>query len=28
MNAGFHNLTVLTYDHVLTRARRIAGLDG
>jgi hypothetical protein len=22
MNAGFHNLTVLTYDHVLTRARR------
>lgn len=28
MNASFHNLTVLTYDHVLTRARRIAGLDG
>lgn len=28
MNAGFHNLTVLTYDHVLTRARRIVGLDG
>lgn len=27
MNAGFHNLTVLTYDHVLTRARRIVGLD-
>lgn len=28
MNAGFHNLTVLTYDHVLIRARRIVGLDG
>jgi hypothetical protein len=28
MNAGFHNLTVLTYDHVLTRAKRIVGLDG
>lgn len=28
MNAGFHNLTVLTYDHVLTRARRIVGFDG
>jgi len=27
MNAGFHNLTVLTYDHVFTRARRIAGID-
>jgi len=26
-NASFHNLTVLTYDHVLARARRIAGLD-
>lgn len=28
MNASFHNLTVLTYDHVLTRACRIVGLDG
>lgn len=28
MNAGFHNLTVLTYDHVLTRARRIVGIGG
>lgn len=27
MNAGFHNLTVLTYDHILTRACRIVGLD-
>jgi hypothetical protein len=27
LNASFHNLTVLTYDHVLARARRIAGLD-
>lgn len=27
MNAGFHNLTVLTYDHVLTRAKRIVGTD-
>lgn len=28
MNASFHNLTVLTYDHVLARARRISGIDG
>lgn len=28
LNASFHNLTVLTYDHVLARARRISGLDG
>lgn len=27
LNASFHNLTVLTYDHVLTRARRISGID-
>lgn len=27
MNAAFHNLTVLTYDHVFTRACRIIGLD-
>lgn len=26
LNAGFHNLTVLTYDHVLDRARRIVGM--
>lgn len=25
MNASFHNLTVLTYDHVLSRAERIIG---
>lgn len=28
MNASFHNLTVLTYDHVLTRAKRIVGING
>lgn len=27
LNAGYHNLTILTYDHVLNRARRICGLD-
>lgn len=27
MNAGFHNLSVLTYDHVLTRPRRIVGIE-
>jgi len=27
MNSSFHNLTVLTYDHVLARARRISGID-
>lgn len=26
-NASFHNLSIMTYDHVLARARRIAGLD-
>jgi len=26
LNASFHNLTVLTYDHVLARARRINGI--
>jgi len=25
LNAGYHNLTIMTYDHVLTRAKRIAG---
>lgn len=28
LNASFHNLTVLTYDHVHTRARRICGIEG
>jgi hypothetical protein len=27
LNSSFHNLTILTYDHVLARARRIAGLE-
>jgi hypothetical protein len=27
MNAGFHNLTVMTYDHVLERAKRIVGVN-
>lgn len=27
LNASYHNLTVLTYDHVLERARRISGVD-
>lgn len=27
LNAGFHNLTIMTYDHVLDRAKRIVGLD-
>jgi len=26
LNAGYHNLTIMTYDHVLARARRIVGL--
>ena len=26
LNASFHNLTVLTYDHVIARARRISGI--
>src|SRR5882672_8681214 len=26
-NASFHNLSVMTYDHVLARARRIAGME-
>lgn len=26
LNDSFHNLTVLTYDHVLARARRISGI--
>ena len=27
LNASYHNLSILTYDHVLERARRIAGVD-
>lgn len=27
MNAGFHNLSIMTYDHVLARARRIIGFN-
>lgn len=27
LNAGYHNLTILTYDHVLDRARRIISND-
>lgn len=27
LNAGYHNLSILTYDHVLNRARRICGID-
>lgn len=27
LNTSYHNLTVLTYDHVLSRARRICGVD-
>ncbi|MGI9086853.1 MAG: hypothetical protein ACR2HH_03785 [Chthoniobacterales bacterium] len=27
LNAGFHNLQVMTYDHVLTRAKRMLALD-
>lgn len=28
LNAGYHSLTILSYDHVLDRARRILGLGG
>lgn len=27
LNAGFHNLHVMTYDHVLSRAKRMIGMD-
>lgn len=27
MNAGFHNLTIMTYDHVLDRAKRMVGVN-
>ncbi len=26
LNAGFHNLTIMSYDHVLARAQRILDL--
>jgi len=26
MNSGYHNLTIMTYDHVIERAKRIVGL--
>jgi hypothetical protein len=26
LNAGFHNITIMTYDHVLGRAKRIVGI--
>jgi Domain of unknown function (DUF4263) len=26
LNAGYHNLSVMTYDHVVTRAKRMVGL--
>jgi hypothetical protein len=28
LNASYHNLTVMTYDHVVARARRILDLPG
>ena len=27
LNSGYHNLTIMTYDHVLKRAKRIVGHD-
>jgi len=27
LNSGYHNLTIMTYDHVLERAKRIVGYD-
>ncbi len=27
LNSSYHNLSILTYDHVLSRAKRILGLD-
>ena len=27
LNSSYHNLTILTYDHVLSRAKRILGID-
>jgi len=28
LNSSYHNLTVLTYDHVLARSKRVLGLEG
>jgi len=28
LNSSYHNLTIMTYDHVLSRAKRILGIDG
>lgn len=28
LNTSYHNLTILTYDHVLQRAKRIVGVEG
>ena len=28
LNSSYHNLTIMTYDHVLERAKRILGMDG
>jgi hypothetical protein len=27
LNSSYHNLTIITYDHVLSRAKRILGID-
>ena len=27
LNAGYHNLTVMTYDHVAQRAKRMVGVE-
>jgi hypothetical protein len=27
LNASYHNLTIMTYDHVLRRAKRILGIN-
>lgn len=27
LNAGYHNISIMTYDHVLSRAKRIVGLE-
>jgi hypothetical protein len=28
LNSSYHNITIMTYDHVLARAKRILGIDG
>ena len=27
LNSSYHNLAIMTYDHVLRRAKRILGID-